>query len=307
MVYCKGSLFGLLDKSNYRSSHDGVIPKGGGIGILAAFVISSIFLKISPTFLIPAVILSLISLIGDRKEISPKLRLPVQFIAAFFFLLQASDHFPLISDFWLLTSVFFSLFIIATTNWYNFMDGINGIAGITAVVGFGLLACYNYNSQGDSRLTVLSICIICACLGFLPFNFPKARVFMGDVGSILLGFVFASIVVMLSKSFLDFVCLSAFLFPFYADEFVTMAVRLKDGENLLHAHRRHFYQLLANEMGIAHWKVTLGYGLLQLIVGISVLLVKPFGVLSVIIVLSVFFAGFIFANYKVRMRIGNRK
>ena len=75
---------------------------------------------------------------------------------------------------------------------------------------------------------------------------------MGDVGSILLGFVFAAMVVVLSKSFLDFVCLWSFIFPFYADELSTMAVRIKDGENLLRPHRRHLNQLLANEKGIAY-------------------------------------------------------
>jgi len=68
--------------------------------------------------------------------------------------------------------------------------------------------------------------------------------------------------------------LAAFLFPFYADELTTMAVRIKDGENLLRAHRRHLYQVLANEKGVSQWKVSLGYGLLQLVVGVTVLLLK---------------------------------
>jgi Fuc2NAc and GlcNAc transferase len=132
---------------------------------------------------------------------------------------------------------------------------------------------------------------------------PKAKVFMGDVGSILLGFVFAAMVVMLSKSFLDFVCLAGFLFPFYADELTTMAVRIRDRENLLRPHRRHIYQLLANEMGIDHWKVSVGYGALQLVVGLSILLARPLGVLPVITLLVIFFGGFVWATYVVRVRI----
>ncbi|NLD37450.1 MAG: UDP-N-acetylmuramyl pentapeptide phosphotransferase [Desulfatiglans sp.] len=301
---------GLLDHSNNRSSHVGIIPKGGGIGILIAFVISTIFAKISPAFWIPAVILSLISLIGDKREVSPKLRLPIQFLLTLSFIIFA----PVLSDvlpsealklspvFSILIFIFFILFIVATTNWYNFMDGINGIAGITAIVAFGLLAFYNYISHGDSKLTFLAVSIALACIGFLPFNFPNAKVFMGDVGSILLGFVFASFVVMLSRSFLDFICLAGFLFPFYADEFVTMFVRLKAGENLLKAHRRHFYQILVNEMGIAHWKISVGYSALQLIVGLCILLIKPFGIIPVFGLLLFFFAGFVFANYFIRMR-----
>ena len=130
---------------------------------------------------------------------------------------------------------------------------------------------------------------------------------MGDIGSILLGFVFAAMVVLFSKSFLDFVCLPGFMFPFYADEFVTMAVRVKDGENLLKAHRMHFYQLLANEMGIDHWKISVGYGILQLVVGLSILFIRPLGILPVFALLLVFFIVFIWANYVVRMEIQKRE
>jgi UDP-N-acetylmuramyl pentapeptide phosphotransferase/UDP-N-acetylglucosamine-1-phosphate transferase len=294
-----GPSLGVLDRANHRSSHDGVIPKGGGIGILAAFVFASLFLEKPFSFWLPASVLALFSLLGDRIEISPKLRLPVQFIAALLFVSLSAFSFQL-SAFLLL---FFAVFIVATANWYNFMDGINGIAAITGIVSFGLLAAFNVLSGGGSCFSVLSICIALSCLGFLPFNMPKARVFMGDVGSILLGFVFAGTVIMLSTSFLDFVCLAAFLFPFYADELTTMAVRIKDKENLLKPHRKHLYQILANEMGIDHWRVSVGYGLLQLIVGLSVLLTKPFGILPVFALLLVFFIAFIFANYFVRIRI----
>ncbi len=310
LILKHANIWGLLDHSNNRSSHKGIIPKGGGIGVLAAFVITSILIKISPSFWIPATILSFISLIGDRKEVTPKLRLPIQFILAIFFVICAfilSDVFsfaalrlsPVSS---ILISIFIIFFIVATTNWYNFMDGINGIAGITAIVAFSLLAFHNHISQGDSKLTILAVSIVLSCIGFLPFNFPNAKVFMGDVGSILLGFVFASFVVMLSTNFLDFICLAGFLFPFYADEFVTMFVRLKDGENLLKAHRRHFYQILANEMGIAHWKVSVGYGALQLIVGIGILFMKQFGLAPVIIMLFLFFSIFVWANCIVRVK-----
>ncbi|MBN1906082.1 MAG: UDP-N-acetylmuramyl pentapeptide phosphotransferase, partial [Deltaproteobacteria bacterium] len=87
MVLRWGNLFGLLDKPNNRSSHKGAIPKGGGIGILAAFVFASLFLKMPVAFWLPATTLSLFSLLGDRIDISPKFRLPIQLIAALFFLL----------------------------------------------------------------------------------------------------------------------------------------------------------------------------------------------------------------------------
>ena len=189
------------------------------------------------------------------------------------------------------------------TNAYNFMDGINGIAAITGIVAFGLLAFYAFNIEGNISFAVLSTSIALSCLGFLPFNMPKAKVFMGDVGSILLGFAFASIVVYLSTEFVDFVCLASFLFPFYADELTTMAVRIRDGENLARPHRRHLYQLLTNEYNIPHWKISIGYGVFQLLVGLTVLLVRPHGMLMVLSLLFAYFTAFIFVSFSVRKRL----
>jgi Fuc2NAc and GlcNAc transferase len=183
------------------------------------------------------------------------------------------------------------------------MDGINGIAAITGIVGFGLLAFYGFTFESITSFAALSACIALSCLGFLPFNMPNAKVFMGDVGSVLLGFVFAVIVVLLSKNFLDFVCLASFLFPFYADELTTMAVRIKDGENLLKPHRRHLYQLLANDYGIPHWKISTGYGVSQLVVGLTVMLVKPHGILVVLSLLVAYFVAFVFGSFSVRKKL----
>ena len=82
-------------------------------------------------------------------------------------------------------------------------------------------------------------------------------VFMGDIGSILLGSVFVGLIWLAAEGVLDFVCMP--VFPFYVDELTTVFIRLKGGENLTKPHRRHYYQLLANEKGIAHWKVSVGY------------------------------------------------
>ena len=192
---------------------------------------------------------------------------------------------------------------MGTANFYNFMDGINGIAGTTGIVGFGLLALYLDIMSGSLPLKVLAICMSLACAAFLPFNMPRARVFMGDVGSILLGFLFGGMVVLISQSILDFICLASFLFPFYADELTTMVIRIKDRENLLNPHRRHLYQLLANEKGIAHWKVSVGYGLIQLIVGLGGLGVRPLGLPAVMALLVFCFAAFASVSFLVRKNL----
>jgi Fuc2NAc and GlcNAc transferase len=265
-----------------------------------------LFLKIPARFWLPATFLALFSFLGDKVELSPKFRLPVQFIAALILLLMPlfSKSSAVLFPFpFPLCLLLFAIFIVGTANFYNFMDGINGIAGITGVVGFGLLAFSAYLSGIDSPFVTLAICIALACVGFLPFNMLSGKVFMGDVGSILLGFVFAGMVLWASRSLLDFTCLAIFLFPFYADELTTMVLRLKQGENLARPHRKHLYQILANEREIPHWKISVGYGLFQLIVGMSVLIVKPFGGMTVLLLIAVYCGGFLVVNSVVRRKV----
>jgi len=279
----------LLDRPKHRSSHRTATPRGGGIGILAGFITVAIALRLPMYFWLPASCLSAISFFSDRFEISPLFRLLFQFAASIIFLSGIWSELAFYS-FGYLVMFALTFFIVGTANYYNFMDGINGIAGITGVIGFGLLSFYSYSFMENPSISILSLCLSLCCLGFLPFNFPRARVFMGDVGSILLGFVFAAIVISLSRSVTDFICLSSFLFPFYADEVTTELRRLKDGEKIWIAHRKHFYQLLANEYAIPHWKISLGYGIGQLFVGISILYFINSGLLAV---LSIFFLYFL--------------
>lgn len=286
----------MIDSPTERSSHAGGIPRGGGVGILAALTVSALFLGVSWNIWVPAVFVSLVSLCDDRSGLSPRVRLLVHFAAAAFFLgMPAWGVIPV--GLWLVSLVF----IVGTANFYNFMDGIDGIAGITGIIGFGFVALYAFQG-GEDTLAILALCTACACLGFLPFNLPKARVFMGDVGSVLLGFVFAQMVLLLAKTPLDFVCLASGILPFYADEITTMAVRLKEGENLDQPHRRHLYQVLANERGIAHWKISAGYGGLQLVLCSGILLLRPFGVMKVLVLPGMCLCGFILAGIILRRR-----
>ncbi|WP_236892783.1 MraY family glycosyltransferase [Desulfoluna limicola] len=265
-----GSFVGLIDRPNDRSSHLAPTPKGGAIGVLVGFVVSAMWLNLLYSLWLPALGLALISLLGDRREIDPKVRLMIQFCCSLIFLviLFYSKN---INFFAYFIVSFLAIYIVGTSNFYNFMDGINGIAGITGIVGFLLLAVFGLLTEVEPKYVTASFAIACSCLGFLPYNIPRAKVFMGDVGSILLGFVFACMVVIMSRSLLDFICLAGFLFPFYADELTTMVVRIRDGESLSKPHRRHLYQILANECGIEHWKISVGYGVVQLIAGIMLI------------------------------------
>jgi len=297
-----GFKLSLFDKPNSRSSHKTVTPKGGGIGILAAFSVCSISLSIPKSFWIPACFLSLFSLWGDRSEIKPKIRLLFQFAGGTILLIGIlGEKGGGFTEYALMPLLI--VLLVGTTNFYNFMDGINGIASISGVVGFGLIAFYASYFEINSLLSSLAICISSACVGFLPFNIPRAMVFIGDVGSILLGFVFSGMAVYLSNGVLDFICLSSFLFPFYADELTTILVRLRDGEDLIQPHRRHLYQLFANEYGVAHWKISLGYGIFQLVVGTSVLLIKVKGGMAVLSAIALYFSTFSIISFIFRKKL----
>ena len=297
-----GSKIGVLDRPDHRSSHHKTTPKGGGIGIVASFVLAAIFLKIPLSLWIPSALLSLVSFYGDKSDIPPAIRLLFQFMASFIVLLGIFSYTHKTPAAYLLLFPL-SVFLVGTANYYNFMDGINGIAGITGALAFGFLSCYAFIFGHPTAYMVLSVCISLACLGFLPYNIPDARVFMGDVGSIFLGFLFASIVALFTHSLADFICLISFLFPFYTDELTTLAVRVRDGDKLTRPHRKHVYQLLANELNIAHWKVSAGYGALQIMVSVAALSLRPHGIIPLILLLSTFFLFFSFFSYAVRRKI----
>jgi Fuc2NAc and GlcNAc transferase len=249
------------------------------------------------TFWLPLGAMAVFAFVGDRMDLSSRLRLPVQLLLMGALVVGIWKGIPQRVPAVLLI-MFWTVFIVGTANFYNFMDGINGIAGISGVVGFGLLAFDTFKDQPEVGL--LATCMALACLGFLPFNLLRARAFMGDVGSIVLGGVFAGLVYLASHTLLDFLCRTSFLFPFYADELTTMIVRLRAGENLTQPHRRHVYQLLANERRIPHWRISSGYGFFQLLVGVSVLTTKTFGVAVVLAVLASWFVLFVFGGNFVR-------
>lgn len=277
MIKRYGARIGTVDVPSHRSSHHREIPKGAGLGVLSALVMAGLVLEIPFFVWMPALVISLVSFWGADKHILPVFhRLVVHFgcsLFFLFFLLWSRQVDPVMYLLWLPVLVF----IVGTANFYNFMDGIDGIAGITGALAFLLVALHVRASGMPEPFFLLSLAVSFACLGFLCFSFPRASVFLGDVGSILLGFVFACLVVLLSRDLSDFFVMTGFLAMFYFDELFTMAVRIRDRDSLVEPHRRHIYQILANEAGIPHWKVAMGYGLCQLIIGVSAMWLQPKG------------------------------
>ena len=300
-----GFYWGLVDAPNVRSSHRIPVPKGGGIGILIVFFVGSLWWQIPWTLWIPICIVSLISLLADYRDVSFKIRLAIQvgsatiFSGSVFFGRSTSEFSAGII---VLLFIFGILYITATANYYNFMDGINGIAGLTGSIAFSCLGLFGLFEGKDIAWVVTAFGIVAACLGFLPLNFPRAKVFMGDVGSILLGFLFASWVLWFSQSLIEFVVLSSFLFPFYADELSTLIVRIKDGDSLTKPHRRHIYQILANQAGLSHATVTVLYGIIQIVVVILAWMAMREDLILLVCLLIFLFGLFSFGGMYIRRR-----
>lgn len=276
-----GGRLKLIDRPNERSSHIKLIPKGGGIGILAAFCLTAAYYSVPLLIWVPAAFISLISLIGDRFDLSVGLRLGLQFIAAgvaCWGIGTLSNGLIRWQTLGLPLGFFASVFfVVATANIYNFMDGINGIAGITTVIAFCLLAITGWIRGETPSIVMIAGTMAAATMGFLPWNFPKARVFMGDGGSILLGFTYALITAAWSHSPADFLMFISFLLPFFVDEGVTLIARLRSRDSLTQPHRRHIYQILVNQMGVPHWKISSLYGIIQVTVSGVAILLYPLG------------------------------
>jgi Fuc2NAc and GlcNAc transferase len=294
---------GLVDLPNDRSSHTLPTPRGGGVGILVTLILSATLLRLPLSFWCPAAFLAIISFFDDRLELSPKLRLAFQFAAAIVVVaINGFNGQMTVIDGALM--VFWPMFIVGTANFYNFMDGIDGLAGFTGFIGFLLVAFYGFVQGASPAILTLAAGLALACLGFLLFNFPKAKVFMGDVGSILLGFIFAVFVLYMAKSTADFICMIAFMFPFYADALTTLYIRYRDGEKLSQAHRRHLYQVLANEFEHPHWKVSLGYAGAQLVLGLLMIWAHRSGLIWQLFVLGGAYSVFIACSLRYRRIAG---
>ena len=271
----------IFDIPNERSSHSVVTPRGGGLAIAATFVFSLVFmaafrivpLNIALALVVGGFLVAAIGWLDDKNSVPPGLRLAVHFLAAVWALYwldgfdQMDIGFTTVHLGWA-GSVIAAFAIVWLINLYNFMDGIDGIAGIEAVsaaLGAGLLLFW-IGSQG-----LAWVCMILALAvgGFLIWNWPPARIFMGDVGSGFLGYVFAVLALISEKnaSFPLIVWL-LLLGVFITDATITLFKRLGRGEKLSQAHRTHVYQL-AVQAGYSHKRVTLMVLFINIMLGIA--------------------------------------
>jgi len=252
-----------LDRPNERSLHTQPIPRVGGLGIMAGTMPALVLAGLSWNLALPAAGLAALSFVDDRRGLPITLRFGAHFAAALMFLLTS----PGLGGGWELP--LFALGMVWMINLYNFMDGSDGLAGGMAVAGFGACTVAAFLA-GDHALTLAGSAVVVAALAFLWFNFHPARVFMGDAGSIPLGFLAGAIGLLGWARGVWPLWFGPVVFgPFIADASVTLLRRALRGERFWQAHRTHYYQRVV-QMGFGHRRTALAaYVLMALSAGVA--------------------------------------
>ncbi|MCM5572386.1 glycosyltransferase family 4 protein [Burkholderiaceae bacterium FT117] len=258
----------LLDRPNERSSHTVPTPRGGGIAIVAGFALAAtgwtlasgdarageLWLALVP----PALLVACVGFVDDHRPLSARLRLLAHFVAAAWAvgMLGGLPAIPLPAGPLYLGAAGTALAIVGTVwclNLYNFMDGIDGIAASEAV--FVALAAAMLGGPGSAAFVPL-LALAAASAGFLVFNWPPARIFMGDVGSGFLGLALAGLLLaQQAAGDLPIGAAIVLLGVFLSDATATLLVRLLRGDRIHEAHRSHAYQRAARRFG-GHRPVT---------------------------------------------------
>lgn len=274
--------FNIIDKPNLRSSHTSVTLRGGGVIFLfGAWIFWLAFGLQYSWFILGLTLTGLISFYDDIKSLPDSVRLIVQFTAMGLMFYQ----FGILNwqDWWI---VIIALIVcVGIINAYNFMDGINGITGGYSIAVVLPLIFLNNRFQfvAPSFLYVTALSLIVFCF----FNFrKKAKCFAGDVGSISIAFILLFAMGLLMLRTQDFAYI-VFIAVYGADSILTIVHRIKLREKLGQAHRKHAYQIMANELKIPHVNVAIFYSMLQLAIsfGLIFIPINHYIYLGIIIVL----------------------
>jgi UDP-N-acetylmuramyl pentapeptide phosphotransferase/UDP-N-acetylglucosamine-1-phosphate transferase len=258
---------GLLDHPGERQSHTSITPRGGGAGLVLALTVSSVwFIQADGNFWISFALpgtlaISILGWWDDHSSLSARLRILVQFAVSLLFLWFLWRGGWAVSAFELVLAVFF---LVWMTNLYNFMDGSNGMAGLQGVFA-GLVLATLFGLASENVSSMAAALLAASCVGFLPWNMGRARVFMGDSGSLALGFAIAALLVygVAIQSFGAAVALMIMM-VFLVDSSLTLAMRVIKGEQWYNAHKQHLYQQLIAH-GWAHGQVVLFYQAINLV------------------------------------------
>jgi UDP-N-acetylmuramyl pentapeptide phosphotransferase/UDP-N-acetylglucosamine-1-phosphate transferase len=246
-----------LDEPNARSLHVTPVPRTGGLAVLAgaasavAFIGAQLWLPMAL-----ALALAAVSLYDDVRGLPRRLRFGAHFAAA------ALLAWYVLAPMHPLEMLLVVVAVVWTTNLYNFMDGADGVAGGMALIGFSAYALAAWLA-GESALAALCAALAAAALGFLTHNFHPARIFLGDVGSIPIGFLAAALGVVGWRHDAWPLWFPVLVFgPFNADATVTFLRRLARREKVWEAHKEHYYQRIVR-MGLGHRSAALiGYAVM---------------------------------------------
>lgn len=247
--------YAVWDVPGHRSSHRSSTIRGGGLAfVLPSLVGWALFCGLSPARTLASTIalgsFAALGFLDDLGGLGVKARLLVQLLLAVIVALSVSTY--------LLIFLIGPILVVSVVNAFNFMDGINGISGITLVcagLAFGLQASYLDSGQ----LGALSAVAAGSGLGFLPFNVPTARVFLGDVGSYFGGAVLGVCALLSLEAGANVVTALAPLAIYGADTFTTLVRRIRRGDDWSEAHREHTYQQLVDQLG-SHGKTAVAVG-----------------------------------------------
>lgn len=262
----------IIDKPNERSSHSTIVLRGGGIIFMLGLWIWAAFYGFGyPWFVVAVTLIAGVSFVDDIRSLPDSVRLVAQFVAMGLMFYQMD---MLHWEMWWV--VILALIVsVGATNIINFMDGINGISGGYALAS--LIPIYILNKEMGFVEESLVVTVILADVVFCLFNFRpkgKAKCFAGDVGSIGIAFILLFMIGQLIMRTGDVTYL-VFLLVYGVDGCLTICHRIMLHENLGEAHRKHAYQLMANELKIGHVKVSLLYMGIQMAVSLGFIYLCP--------------------------------
>ncbi len=267
----------LIDIPNSRSSHVVPTPRGGGVAIVFSFLLANVILLISglislPVFLaifFPGLVVATLGFVDDHGHVSARWRLLGHFAAAFGVLFCLGGGPPIsvvgiIIDSWYISGTLALLYLVWMINLYNFMDGIDGLASVEALT-VTLSITFLYWMMGFHNLMWAPLMMAASVSGFLFFNYPPARIFMGDAGSGFIGLILGVLSLQGAWSAPQFLWGWLILMGvFIVDSTYTLGRRLLRGEKIYEAHRSHAYQSASRVHG-SHRSVTLAVGLINLL------------------------------------------
>ena len=278
----------IIDHPNHRSSHALPTPRCGGIAIICAYLMSCslLFMVDSHMFLDNyrwlaihggMIFFALIGFYDDRYVSTPLKRLWLQIISIIIVLTISNlslryIDFPILGivNIHIVGMISTMLWLIFYTNVFNFMDGLDGMAGGNAIINLVFIAIIA-SDYHDNTMMHLSFLLTISIVGFMIYNFPKGRLFLGDVGSYFLGFTLAIFpIILIYDNFLTPWLVIILYFHYLFDSILTLIWRLLRGKNITQAHREHLYQQL-QQSGYSHMNVTVIYWIMATIQGILVL------------------------------------